>query len=136
MNKMLQTGFLRLLRRRKSFNRSTLRLSKLNHIVVDVDYRNVLTLADSVDVILDGTDNFETRMLLNDAALRLGETVDFWRLYRSRRPDNDHRSWPNRLPSLCPAAASPSPVRHLLAIRQGFSEALSMWLQVSKLPKQ
>jgi molybdopterin/thiamine biosynthesis adenylyltransferase len=46
---------------------------EIEPLVVDVDYRNVLTLADSVDVILDGTDNFETRMLLNDAALRLGK---------------------------------------------------------------
>ena len=45
---------------------------EIEPLVVDVDYRNVLTLADSVDVILDGTDNFETRMLLNDAACGWG----------------------------------------------------------------
>ncbi len=39
-------------------------------IVTDVDYRNIVELIDGVDVILDGTDNFETRMLLNDVALK------------------------------------------------------------------
>ncbi len=39
-------------------------------VVADVDYRNVLQLFDDVDVVLDGTDNFETRFLLNDAAIK------------------------------------------------------------------
>ena len=34
--------------------------------------RTSLELCDGVDVIVDGTDNFETRFLLNDAALKLG----------------------------------------------------------------
>ena len=37
-------------------------------VVADVDYTNVMELTDEVDIILDGTDNFETRMLLNDVA--------------------------------------------------------------------
>jgi len=41
-------------------------------IVADVDPSNILALCDGVDVIVDGTDNFETRFLLNDAALKLG----------------------------------------------------------------
>lgn len=40
-------------------------------IVTDVDYTNIRELMDGVDVVLDGTDNFETRMLLNDAAHQL-----------------------------------------------------------------
>jgi adenylyltransferase/sulfurtransferase len=40
--------------------------------VTDLDHTNVMSLADGVDVILDGTDNFETRMLLNDVALKRG----------------------------------------------------------------
>jgi hypothetical protein len=40
--------------------------------VTDVDHTNVMELTDSIDVILDGTDNFETRMLLNDVALKRG----------------------------------------------------------------
>lgn len=40
-------------------------------IVADINSHNVLELCRDVDVILDGTDNFETRFLLNDAALEL-----------------------------------------------------------------
>ena len=39
-------------------------------IVTDVNFQNIQTLLDGVQVIADGTDNFETRFLLNDAALR------------------------------------------------------------------
>jgi len=38
-------------------------------LVTDVDHTNVGELVDGMDIILDGTDNFETRMLLNDVAL-------------------------------------------------------------------
>lgn len=37
-------------------------------VVTDVDNTNIASLVDGVDMILDGTDNFETRFLLNDAA--------------------------------------------------------------------
>src|ERR1043166_9575493 len=37
-------------------------------IVTDVEPGNVLQLFDGIDVVVDGTDNFETRMLVNDAA--------------------------------------------------------------------
>ena len=40
--------------------------------VADVDHNNIRELADGVDVLLDGTDNFETRFLLNDAAMKFG----------------------------------------------------------------
>jgi adenylyltransferase/sulfurtransferase len=40
--------------------------------VADVDATNILRLADGMDMILDGTDNFETRFLINDAAVKLG----------------------------------------------------------------
>ena len=40
-------------------------------LVADVDCRNVIELSETADLLLDGTDNFETRMLLNDVALRL-----------------------------------------------------------------
>jgi adenylyltransferase/sulfurtransferase len=52
------------------------KLAKINSqvqvepIVADVDYTNVVELTDGVDVILDGTDNFEIRMLLNDVSLK------------------------------------------------------------------
>ena len=40
--------------------------------VADVTYENVQSFAEGVDLILDGTDNFETRYLLNDVALETG----------------------------------------------------------------
>jgi molybdopterin-synthase adenylyltransferase len=40
-------------------------------IVADVDYRNIQGLAEDVDLILDGTDNFEIRFLINDVSLEL-----------------------------------------------------------------
>lgn len=40
-------------------------------VVADVDSSNVLQLCRDVDLILDGTDNFEARFLLNDAAHQL-----------------------------------------------------------------
>ena len=39
-------------------------------IVADVNASNIAGLCEGVDLILDGTDNFETRFLLNDASLR------------------------------------------------------------------
>lgn len=41
-------------------------------VVADLNRHNVLELMQDVDVVLDGTDNFETRFLVNDAALELG----------------------------------------------------------------
>lgn len=38
--------------------------------VTDVDHNNIGALTEGVDVLLDGTDNFETRFLLNDAAMK------------------------------------------------------------------
>lgn len=40
--------------------------------VADVDHTNILALAEGCDVILDGTDNFEVRFLINDASLETG----------------------------------------------------------------
>jgi molybdopterin-synthase adenylyltransferase len=40
--------------------------------VADIDWRNIRGLAQDVDLILDGTDNFEIRFLINDLALDLG----------------------------------------------------------------
>jgi adenylyltransferase/sulfurtransferase len=40
--------------------------------VADVDPTNIGRLLEGVDCMVDGTDNFETRFLLNDAALKFG----------------------------------------------------------------
>lgn len=45
---------------------------EIEPVVADVDATNIVALTKGVDVILDGTDNFETRFLLNDAALKFG----------------------------------------------------------------
>ncbi len=39
-------------------------------IVADVDFHNIEEICRGVDAIVDGTDNFETRFLLNDVAVR------------------------------------------------------------------
>ena len=44
----------------------------LEPIVADVDCRNIRELARDVNLILDGTDNFETRFLINDLSLEAG----------------------------------------------------------------
>ena len=40
--------------------------------VVDVDHTSILQLMEGVDLVLDGTDNFEIRFLINDACLDTG----------------------------------------------------------------
>ena len=45
---------------------------EIEPIVADIDYNNILGLADGADLILDGTDNFEVRFLINDASLETG----------------------------------------------------------------
>lgn len=47
---------------------------KAEPVVKDVNYSNVEELIRDADVVLDGTDNFEVRFLLNDAAVKLGKT--------------------------------------------------------------
>jgi molybdopterin-synthase adenylyltransferase len=54
------------------------RLRQINCLVgveplaTDVTAENIEELLDGIDVVLDGTDNFETRYLLNDACLKAG----------------------------------------------------------------
>lgn len=56
------------------------RITKINSdiktepIVADVNYTNVEEFIKDVDIVLDGTDNFETRFLLNDACVKHGKT--------------------------------------------------------------
>jgi adenylyltransferase/sulfurtransferase len=39
-------------------------------VVTDVNYKNIESLADGADLLLDGTDNFETRFLINDLSVK------------------------------------------------------------------
>jgi len=54
------------------------KLSRINSdvtvepIVADIDYTNILQFTEGVDLILDGTDNFEIRFLINDVSLETG----------------------------------------------------------------
>ncbi len=45
---------------------------EIEPIVADVDFTNIRSLAEGVDLILDGTDNFEIRYLVNDVSLETG----------------------------------------------------------------
>ncbi len=42
-------------------------------VVTDIDRTNIEALCKDADVILDGTDNFEVRYLINDVAVKLGK---------------------------------------------------------------
>lgn len=47
---------------------------KVEAIVTDVNYSNIENLIKDCDLILDGTDNFQTRFLLNDACVKHSKT--------------------------------------------------------------
>jgi len=46
---------------------------EIEAVVTDIDHTNILELVKDADLILDGTDNFETRYLINDAAVKLNK---------------------------------------------------------------
>ena len=41
----------------------------IDPVVADVDHRNIRSLADGADIVVDGSDNFEIRFLINDYSL-------------------------------------------------------------------
>jgi adenylyltransferase/sulfurtransferase len=45
---------------------------EIEPIVASIDHRNIERLCEGVDAIVDGTDNFETRFVINDAAVKHG----------------------------------------------------------------
>ena len=53
---------------------------EIEPIVVDVDASNVESLAAGADVILDGSDNFEIRFLINDVAVKHSIPVSYTHL--------------------------------------------------------
>src|SRR5215212_1565989 len=42
-------------------------------VVTDIDRTNIMGLVEDADLVLDGSDNFEVRYLINDAAVKLGK---------------------------------------------------------------
>lgn len=46
---------------------------EIEAVVTDIDHTNILDLTEGADLILDGTDNFETRYLINDVAVKTGK---------------------------------------------------------------
>jgi molybdopterin/thiamine biosynthesis adenylyltransferase len=48
--------------------------TRIEPVVTDLDHTNILELVGDADLILDGTDNFETRYLINDTAVKLGKS--------------------------------------------------------------
>jgi molybdopterin-synthase adenylyltransferase len=46
---------------------------QVDAIVKDIDYSNIEDMISDADVILDGSDNFETRFLINDAAVKMNK---------------------------------------------------------------
>jgi adenylyltransferase/sulfurtransferase len=43
---------------------------RVRPIVADINFQNVEEILDGADLVLDGTDNFETRFLINDACMK------------------------------------------------------------------
>ena len=46
--------------------------TKLDPIVADVTHKNIRKMLEGIDIVVDGTDNFEVRYLINDACVALG----------------------------------------------------------------
>jgi len=46
---------------------------EIETVVTDIDHTNILGLVEDADLIMDGTDNFETRYLINDVAIKLNK---------------------------------------------------------------
>ncbi len=47
---------------------------EVESIVADVNYSNIESFVKDCDLVLDGTDNFQTRYLINDACVKSGKT--------------------------------------------------------------
>ena len=69
-------------------------------VVTDLDHTNILDLVGDADLILDGTDNFETRYLINDAAVKLSKPWIYGGVHRQRGADDDDHPGPDALPAL------------------------------------
>ena len=58
---------------------------RVEGIIKDVTWENIDNLCRNTDLIVDGTDNFETRFLINDFAVKYGPAVGLWGLCRQLR---------------------------------------------------
>jgi adenylyltransferase/sulfurtransferase len=77
-------------------------------IVTDIDHTNIESLVADADLILDGTDNFETRYLINDVAVKLGKPWIFGGVLGSEGQTMTIR--PGQTPCLrCVIETSPPP---------------------------
>ena len=47
---------------------------EIDAVIADVNNSNIESLVKDVDLVLDGTDNFQVRYLVNDACVKLGKT--------------------------------------------------------------
>ena len=59
--------------------------------MTDVNPGNVIHLVEDATVVLDGTDNFTTRYLLNDACIKLAKPWVYYRRHRLLRHDGHLR---------------------------------------------
>ncbi len=55
---------------------------KIEAILEKITYKNALTLIENYDLVVDGTDNFDTRYLLNDACVLLGKPLVYGAIYQ------------------------------------------------------
>jgi len=76
---------------------------------VHIDSENALDIFGQYDLILDGTDNFPTRYLANDAAYFMKKPLVHGAIYPVRGPDDDVRRGQRHrlLPLPLPGAAAP-----------------------------
>lgn len=64
------------------------RLQDLNDTIIiysypyKLDYQNAINIFDNYDIIVDGTDNFETRYLINDASIITNKPVVFGAIFK------------------------------------------------------
>src|ERR1700688_2048386 len=59
-------------------------------VVTDIDRTNIVELCQDADLILDGTDNFEVRYLINDVAVKLNKPWIYGGCLGSHRQTRDN----------------------------------------------
>ena len=72
----------------------------IEDVVADVNATNIAGLIADADVVLDGTDNFATRYLINDACVKSGKPWVYYRRARHLRHEHDHPAGADALSAL------------------------------------